>query len=186
MLRHAVQIASLQGLDGVTFGQVAAAASVSKGHLAQLFGDREALQLATIEAVREIYAAHVAAGADAAPTARERLRRHCLGWFDYVEGRVLPGGCLITAANSEFRTIDGAVRDRLILLRKEQRDFLRTLIVAALAERASRRTIDAGDLVYQFLAYRAAANVSLFLDDTGGFAHAKRATASLLEVIDPA
>lgn len=186
MLRHAVRIASLQGLDGVTFGQVADAAKVSKGHLAQLFGDREALQLATIDAALEIYAARVAADADAAPTARERLRRHCLGWFDYVERRVLPGGCLITAANSEFRTLDGAVRERLVILRKQQREFLRALIAAALAERASRRVVDAGDLVYQILAYRAAANVALFLDDTGGFAHAKRATASLLESFDAA
>ena len=32
-----------------------------------------------------------------------RLRALMNGWFDFVETRQLPGGCVITAASSEYR-----------------------------------------------------------------------------------
>lgn len=174
-------MASAQGLDGVTFGQVADAAGVSKGHLAQLFGDREALQLAVLDGAVEVFTDRVIRHADEAPTGIERLRRYCLGWFDYVEGRVLPGGCLITAASSEFRTINGAVRDRLVEFRRRRCERLRTMIAAVLAERNEPRRDDVDDLVYQILAYEAAANVAYFLEDKAAFAHARHKTAALLD-----
>jgi AcrR family transcriptional regulator len=184
ILREALQIASRQGLDGVTFGQVAEAAGVSKGHLAQAFGGREALQLATLDAAVELFSERVLNPANAEPTALERLRHVCLGWFDYVEGRVLPGGCLITAANSEFRTIAGPVRDRLIAFRQRRRNYLRATIQAVLEERPSRSPVDVDDLVYRILGDEAAANVALFLEDRAAFEHARRSTEALLATFD--
>jgi AcrR family transcriptional regulator len=186
VLRVARKIASLQGLDGVTIGQVAEAAKMSKGHLAQLCGDREALQLATLDSAAVLFATRIVGPANAASTAAERLRRYCLGWFEYVEDRVLPGGCLITAATSEFRTIPGAVRNKLIGFRQRTREYLHEAIVASVAERSSRRKLresDIDDLIYQIFAYRAAANIASLLGDAPAFAHARRTTAELLDAL---
>jgi AcrR family transcriptional regulator len=182
VLESALRIASVQGLDGVTFGQVADAVKISKGHLAQQFGDREALQLATLDAALGVFTSHVGERAEAAPTAHEKLRRYCLGWFDYVENRILPGGCLITAASSEFRTIAGPVRDRVIAFRERRREYLSAAIKTVVEESGGRpRKGEVDDLVNQIFAYQAGANVASLLEDEGAFLHAKRATAALID-----
>jgi AcrR family transcriptional regulator len=201
ILRAALQAASKQGLNGVTIGQVADAAGVSKGHIGILFGTRENLQLATIDAAVGVFRENVLGAVEQATTARGKLRAFCLGWFDYVRNRVLPGGCLVTAATSEFRTIDGAVREKLLEMRQARLAYLRSLAVEAQAEVGARGhtakakpgpsdrrrqeddAIDLDDFVYQVLAYQAAANVAWLLDDARGFEHARRATVAALERI---
>jgi AcrR family transcriptional regulator len=181
ILRSALQSASLQGLNGVTIGQVADAAGVSKGHIGILFGNRENLQLATIDAAVNVFREHVLADVERAKTAQAKLTAYCLGWFDYVNKRVLPGGCLITAATSEFRTMEGAVREKLLELRKERILFLHRLADEAQAEceiKKSKTELD--DFVYQIIAYEAAANVACLLGDTAAFEHAWRATNTAL------
>lgn len=185
ILAVSLDAASRNGLNGVTIGQVAEAAAVSKGHIAVLFGNRESLQLATIDAAIARYRGEVWAAVERARSPHEKLRRACLGWFGYVESRVLPGGCLITAATSEFRTIEGAIRERLLALRKEQVGLLERLAAEAIGvtpgEHETRHLID--DFVYDVIAYRAAANVSALLGDRAAFEHARRKTKAALETL---
>lgn len=183
VLQAALGTASVQGLNGVTIGPLADAAGVSKGHLALLFGNREQLQLATLDAAAAVFREHVLAPAERASSAAEKLRRVCLGWFDYVQQRVLPGGCLFTAAASEFRTIDGAVRDRLIEHREGWKQRLRLLIRSALDANRTLPDVTIEDCVYQILAYQAAANVALLLGDTKAFHFARRSTVTLIASI---
>jgi len=182
-VQAALRLASIQGLNGVTIGQVAAAARVTKGQLVQLLGNREALQLATLAAARDLFSSEVMNNAQKPRTAWEKLDRECLGWFDYVERRVLPGGCLITAASSEFRTIKGAVREQLISLRDIRKKRLKDLIRAARRENKKRGTLDVAEMVHQLLAYQAGANIAALLDDKAAFAQAKRATRALIETL---
>lgn len=182
VLQTAVKSASVQGLNGVTMGQLAEAAGVSKGHLAILFGNREKLQLATLEAAGALFRERVMKHVEAAATPEEKLRRYCAGWFDYVKKAVLPGGCLITAAMSEFRTVSGSVRDRLIELRAGTRDYLETLLRAVDERRGRKRTRrEIDDFVNTVLAYRATANVAWFLGDRSAFEHAQAKTSEALD-----
>lgn len=183
ILGKALRTASAAGLNSVTIGQLAEAAGVSKGHLALLFGNREQLQLATLDAAIGFFRARVLREAGTEPSAAKRLERYCLGWFDYVADRVLPGGCFVTAASSEFRGIRGAVRDRLIAFRREMQAELRAEIVAAAQECGTSKRIDPDDVVYRVLAFRAAANVASLLDDTAAFEHARGATRKILHEI---
>src|SRR5207253_3280260 len=84
VLEAALETASRYGLNGVTIGPVAGAAGVSKGHLALLFGNREQLQLATLEAAVALFGRHVMEPATRASTPAAALKQICLGWFDYV------------------------------------------------------------------------------------------------------
>jgi AcrR family transcriptional regulator len=182
VLQAAVKSASVLGLNGVTMGQLADASGVSKGHLAILFGNREKLQLATLDAAVNLFREHVMIHVEAAPTPEEKLRRYCFGWFDYVKKAVLPGGCLITAATSEFRTIGGSVRDRLIELRARRREYITTLVGAIPEARGRKRaTKEVDDFVNTVLAFQAAANVAWFLRDAPAFEHARAKTAEALD-----
>lgn len=176
---EALQIASVEGLDGVTVGRVAEAAQVSKGHLALLIGNREALQLAVLDAGEAAWKENVGRQIDAAADPVERLRRFCLGWLDVVERRTLPGGCLITAAASEFRAMPGGVHDRLGELRWQYRERLRRLVAGVLSPTGKPSEVEAA--VNDILAYQAFANVATFLDGESAFDHARRRTRALID-----
>ena len=49
MLAHAVDTATVEGLDGLTIGRLAEASGHSKSGIATLFGSKEQLQLAVVE-----------------------------------------------------------------------------------------------------------------------------------------
>ena len=51
VLARAVEVASTEGLEGLTIGRLAADLGISKGHLTVLFPSKEALQIATFEPV---------------------------------------------------------------------------------------------------------------------------------------
>src|SRR5215813_8351088 len=54
ILRVAVNLASVEGLEGVTIGRLAAELRMSKSGLFAHFGSKEELQLATVDMAREI------------------------------------------------------------------------------------------------------------------------------------
>ena len=63
ILETAVQLASVEGLDGITIGRLATELGMSKSGLFAHFGSKEELQLATIDAAREIFVETVIAPA---------------------------------------------------------------------------------------------------------------------------
>ena len=78
------------------------ATGLPKSSVHALFGSKEQLQLATINAARDSFIAEVVAPAlGAAEPGRERLLALCEGYLSYVERRVFPGGCFFVAASAE-------------------------------------------------------------------------------------
>src|ERR1700722_3871230 len=59
VLKQAMQIAATEGLEGLTFGGIASAAEVPKSTLQVLFKDRETLQLQTLSAAADEFAAGI-------------------------------------------------------------------------------------------------------------------------------
>ena len=55
ILSRAVDIASVQGLEGLTVGSLAEQLRMSKSGLFAHFGSKEELQLATVEKAREMF-----------------------------------------------------------------------------------------------------------------------------------
>src|SRR5918994_5496746 len=55
ILDRAVDLASAEGLEGLTIGRLAAETGMSKSGLFRHFGSKEELQLATIATAEEIY-----------------------------------------------------------------------------------------------------------------------------------
>src|SRR5256885_15700536 len=75
ILGEAARLATVEGIDGLSIGRLAAAVGMSKSGLFAHFGSKEELQLATIDAASSVFAEQVADPASEAPSAFERLRR---------------------------------------------------------------------------------------------------------------
>lgn len=113
ILDRAVDLASLEGLEGLTIGRLADELKMSKSGLFAHFGSKEELQLATIQAAGERFINEVLRPALSAERGYPRLMAICRSWISYVERNVFPGGCFFAAASFEFDGRPGPVRDAI-------------------------------------------------------------------------
>jgi AcrR family transcriptional regulator len=119
ILARAVDIASVQGLEGLTVGSLATQLKMSKSGLFAHFGSKEDLQLATVELARQIFIKKVTRPAIAAVRGMPRLWGLIEHWLALVEKRVFQGGCFFSAASFEFDSRRGVVRDRIAAIMQE-------------------------------------------------------------------
>jgi AcrR family transcriptional regulator len=124
ILRVAVNLASVEGLEGLTIGRMADKLKMSKSGLFAHFGSKEELQLATVDMARKIFVEHVIRPALTRPAGMPRLWALCENWLEHVETRVFEGGCFFTAASFEFDSRPGPVRESIVAA---MREWLRVL-----------------------------------------------------------
>ena len=67
IVEHAARLASIEGLEGLSIGRLAEVTGVAKSSVHGLFGSKQELQLATINAARENF---IAASTASAPNQR--------------------------------------------------------------------------------------------------------------------
>jgi len=111
ILDRAVDLASVEGLEGLTIGRLATDLGMSKSGLFRHFGSKQDLQLATVGAARDRFVAMVLEPASAAPDGAPRLRAMAEHYLDYLHS--FPGGCFWGATASEFDDRPGPVRDAI-------------------------------------------------------------------------
>jgi AcrR family transcriptional regulator len=111
ILREAARLATVDGLDGLSLGNLAGAVGMSKSGLFAHFGSKEELQLATIETASAIFDEEVIEPARETPAGVLRLQAYVERFLDHVEEGVFPGGCFFVSAVSELDTHPGPVRD---------------------------------------------------------------------------
>ena len=177
--RRAVDIASVDGLDGLSFGRLAQDLGLSKAGIQTLFRTKEDLQLATVETARQVFIDAVVRPELHAPEGAARVRALIERWIDYAAGPLFPGGCFWGATLPEFDSRPGPVRDAL---RRQQAAWMETLATEF------QRAVDAGDIAaadpefaaFQMSAVLTAANVALRLGDERGVAMARRVMEDLL------
>ncbi len=131
ILETAVDIASVEGLEGLTIGRLATTLKMSKSGLFGHFGSKEGLQLATLAAARQIFIEEVIAPALQATRGLERIWVLCDAWMSYIEREVFKGGCFYFAASAEFDGRPGPVRDLIAADMQEWLDFLEVAIQKA-------------------------------------------------------
>src|SRR5215831_666421 len=104
ILRAAASLATVDGLEGLSIGNLAAAIGMSKSGLYAHFGTKQELQLATVDEAERILTEEVVQPALAAPPGLGQLAAVCEAYFSYVERRVFPGGCFFVATALEMGT----------------------------------------------------------------------------------
>jgi AcrR family transcriptional regulator len=111
ILERAVDLASAEGLEGLTIGRLAAELRMSKSGLFAHFGSKQELQLATVEAAAARFSAAVIEPALAAPDGAPRLRALNERYLDHLN--LYSGGCFWGATSAEYDDRPGPVRDAI-------------------------------------------------------------------------
>ncbi len=135
--RRATDVASLEGLEGITIGRLATDMRMSKAGVIGHFGTKEALQLAALEDAIARFVEHVWVPAEKKPAGLPRLKAIVRAWSAYLTDGPFPGGCFLTAASFEFDGRSGPVRDRVAQALRQWNATLAAEI---------RTAIDAGQL----------------------------------------
>ena len=91
VVEQAAQLATIEGIEGISIGRLAEVTGIAKSSVYALFGSKKELQLATINAARDSFIIEVVAPAlNETEPGRQRLLALCEGFLSYVERRVFP------------------------------------------------------------------------------------------------
>ena len=179
ILARAVDLASADGLEGLTVGSLAEQLKMSKSGLFAHFGSKEELQLATVEKARQIFIEKVSKPAIRAPKGMPRLWGLLDQWLTLVEKRVFRGGCFFSAASFEFDSRKGIVHDRIAEIMREWIDVLTRAVSEAQKAGHLDPKVDPTRLAFEIHAMALGAHWAYqLLDDRRAYS---RARAILLE-----
>jgi AcrR family transcriptional regulator len=183
ILQAAADLASVNGLEGLTIGSLAAELGMSKSGLFAHFGSKEELQLATIDAARRRFVERVVKPSRQLPRGRARLEALLHDWQRYYRDQVFAGGCFFHTVKAEFDgRPDSKVRE---VVTNDAREFL------AFLTREVRKAQEAGDIdptveaeqiAFELDALGAAAHQHFqLMHDPAVFDRAERAISARLE-----
>ncbi|WP_309110246.1 TetR/AcrR family transcriptional regulator [Saccharothrix sp.] len=177
ILRRAAEIASVEGLEGLSIGRLATELEVSKSGVFAHFGSKEELQLATVRAAAKIFVDEVVTPALDVPPGRARLELLLEGWLSYSERRTFPGGCFFYAVQAEFDARHGRVRDAVAEYGRGWNTLVRETI-----EGVPDLAVDADQLAFELIAFLEMANAqSVLHDDPTAYTRARTAVRSTLD-----
>jgi AcrR family transcriptional regulator len=179
ILRRAVDIASAEGLEGISIGRLADELAMSKTGVFAHFGSKQVLQLATVDMARDIFIAEVVEPALSSPRGLPRLGALLQAWLSYVERIVFRGGCFFAAASAEFDSRPGKVKNRIAELTKAWVVALEDEVREAQKLKQTSKTSDPRQIVFELHAYVQEANWAFKLfDDQTAFTRARSAIST--------
>ena len=183
ILATAVDLASVEGLEGLTIGRLATELNMSKSGLFAHFGSKEDLQLATIAAAREIFIAEVVDPARAAEPGLPRLATLIEAKLDYLRRGVFAGGCFFDAVRSEYDSRrPGPVRDAILDEFGSWSKLVTDMVRAAQRAGHLDASADPQQVAFELDALCAAPNVGYQFDgDEALFDRARRAVRDRLD-----
>jgi len=183
ILQFAVDIASAEGLEGLSIGRLAAELQMSKTGIFAHFGSKEQLQLATVETAKAIFLERVVQPALKSPRGISRLKALLENWLGYVERSVFRGGCFFAAASAEFDSRPGAVHDEIAALTKAWMDALQEEIAFAQSRNEVQASVNPAQLAFELHAYVQEANWAFKLfNDKSALLLSRRAIADHIVV----
>jgi AcrR family transcriptional regulator len=165
ILRTAASLATVDGLEGLSIGNLATATGISKSGLYAHFGSKQELQLATVEEAERILAAEVIQPASAARPGLAQLSALCEAFFSYLERRVFPGGCFFAATALEMGTRPGPVKERVAAIQSGFTALLRAFAATALEQHELPSREDPDRLAFELHAILLGADTQFVLHD---------------------
>lgn len=163
ILREAVALATVDGLEGLSIGNLAAALGMSKSGLYAHFDSKQELQLATVEEAERIFGAEVVEPAMAEPPGVARLVALCDAFFDHLQRRTFPGGCFFAGAMLEMSSHPGPVNQRIAEFQKALVSVIRESVDAALEQGDLPADEDPAELTFELNGVILAANTNFVL-----------------------
>jgi AcrR family transcriptional regulator len=183
ILTAAVNIASVEGLEGLTIGRLATHLEMSKSGLFAHFGSKEELQISTVRAAAAIFVHRVIRPAEERyEPGIERLRGMLDSWLDYMERGTFAGGCFFANATIEMDGRPGPVRDAVAAQMTHWADLLADYARAAVDRGELAADTDPEQLAFELDALGTAVNSGWqLLENAAIFDRGRRAIARRLE-----
>jgi AcrR family transcriptional regulator len=182
ILQHAMAIASEVGFEGLSIGELAKTAEMSKSGLFAHFDSKEDLQLQVLDKARSSFLESVITPAFREARGEPRIRALFERWLTWEEGRITPGGCPFVTASWEYDDRPGKVRDAVVAT---QRDWVGTVATSAqIAVDEGHFRDDLDTEAFAFELYGIFLSFHLYhrlLDDPGAKVRAREAFERLIE-----
>ena len=175
ILHAAVSLATVDGLEGLSIGNLAGALDMSKSGVYAHFGSKQDLQLATVDEAGRIFREEVIEPALTAAPGLAQLLAVCDAFFDYLERRIFPGGCFFAGAVLEMGTRPGPVKEQVAAFQDMFTGLIRQFTVTALERHELPADEDADVLTFELSGIILAANANFVLHgDPAALRMAKR------------
>ncbi len=182
ILTHAVAMAGVHGLDGMSIARLARATGMSKSGLFGHFGSKVALQRAVLEAAAKDFVRRVLIPAQQERTGEARLRALFHHWLQWLYAEERPGGCPLVSASIEFADRPGEVHDYLVDQQEAWVDRIRRMSQKAVAEGNFREGLDTRQFAFEFHSIGLGFNFARRLfSDSKALTHANTALDQLLD-----
>ena len=165
ILRAAASLATVDGLEGLSIGNLAAAIGMSKSGLYAHFGSKQELQLATVQEAGRIFAEEVVQPALAAPAGLAQLAAVCEAFFEHLRRRTFPGGCFFAGAALEMGTRPGPVKEAVAGFQTGFVDLLRGFAATAIEQNELPPGEDPDQLAFELNGMCLAADANFVLHD---------------------
>ncbi len=149
ILRHAAKVASRDGLQGLSIGELAAALEMSKSGLFAHFGSKADLQVEVLRAAAVDFEEKVIRPALQRPRGPARLWAIFELWVKWASAPETPGGCIFAAASFELDDRPGPVRDYLVEEEKRLLGVLSRSAQLGVEAGAFRADLDCDLLAFQ-------------------------------------
>jgi AcrR family transcriptional regulator len=163
IVREAVALATLDGLEGLSIGNLAGALDMSKSGIYAHFGSKQALQLATVDEAERIFRREVIEPGLAAAPGVAQLVALCDAFFDYLLRRTFPGGCFFAGAVLEMGSRAGPVKERIAAFQAGFTAMIRDCVVTALERNELSAAEDPDALTFELNGIVLAANSNFVL-----------------------
>ena len=134
ILRAAASLATVDGLEGLSIGNLAKALGMSKSGLYAHFRSKEELQIATVDEAGRIFLEEVVEPALAEPPGVAQLLAVCEAFFEHLLRRTFPGGCFFAGAALEMGTRPGPVKERVVGFQNAFGDVIRGFAATAIEQ----------------------------------------------------
>src|ERR1700722_221839 len=165
ILRAAASLATVDGLEGLSIGHLAAAIGMSKSGLYAHFGSKQELQLATVEEAARIFQEEVVQPALAAAPGLAQLTAVCEAFFDHLQRRTFPGGCFMASAALEMGTRPGPVKELVAAFQSQFAALIRGFAATALEQNELPASEDPDRLAFELNGIILAADTNFVLHD---------------------
>ena len=165
ILRAAASLATVDGLEGLSIGNLAAAIGMSKSGLYAHFGSKQELQLATVQEAGRIFAGEVVQPALAAPPGLAQLAAVCEAFFEHLQRRTFPGGCFFAGAALEMGTRPGPVKEAVAGFQAGFVDLLRGFAATAIGQHELPPSENPDQLAFELNGICLAADANFVLHD---------------------
>ena len=181
ILDVALELASRDGLEGLTIGLLAEKMKMSKSGVFAHFGSREDLQIEVVRLYHNRFEQDVFYPSIKEPRGLPRLEGMFARWIKQVTVEIALG-CIYISGAVEYDDRPGAIRDHLVAMVQAWRDALERCIKQAMEAGHLRPDIEVSQMVYEMY------GLILALHHDARFLHipgsVERAEASFRRLID--